>query len=501
MRVASAQPTRHHRRGRWLVPLVLAVPFLVAALALRGLTVALPVFHGSDELVYQFPTILQFSRQLPFPDLHHYASAQTPLFHLVMAYAGKLVGFRLWRLRLLEVVISYGLALAVFGLLNRRLRMERLQALALTLLFVLSPYVFGQSFRLVTDNLAMLLSVVALERFERFREAERLGPFLAGCAAVGAAISTRQSTAFLLGVGAFYALRPGAARLRVGERVIALLAVLLSALPAGLLFLNWHGLVPVGSDPSSCGLCASGRAQIAGGLEVQSAELALATIGLYGAVLFAPLLIAAARSRPSRSGGRDQSSRAARGPLAAAGAGGLLLLAFPASPGAHAAGDIWRAAGHLPRLDGSSLLFWLLVPLSGAVLWIRVRAAPTPWLVGAFAACFLISAVVIRYPWQKYVDPFALLVLLLSSRPAELASAGKLAGAAVLAVAFLAYALDFSSHRSVPRPQALVRSCLVTAGWVASPHGRFGTERDICGRERTPPGVQLAARRWPAARN
>jgi 4-amino-4-deoxy-L-arabinose transferase-like glycosyltransferase len=472
----------------------------VTVLALRGRTVALPIFHGSDELVYQYPTILQFSRQLPFPDLHHYAAAQTPLFHLVMAYAGKLIGFRLWRLRLLEVVISYGLALAVFGLLHRRLGMERLQALALSLLFVLSPYVFGQSFRLVTDNLAMLFSVVALERFERFRQTARPGSFLAGSAAVGAAILTRQSTAFLLGVGAFYALRPGA-RVAARERVIGLLALLLCALPAGLLFLNWHGLVPVGGDPSSCGLCASGRAQTTGGLEVQSAELALATIGLYGAVLFAPLLIAAAWSQRRRFGGRSRLIRVSRGPLAAAGAGALLLLAFPASPGAHAAGDIWKAAGHLPNLDGSSLLFWLLVPLSGAVLWIRLRASPAPRLAGAFAACFLISAVVIRYPWQKYVDPFALLLLLLTIRRDELASARRLAGAAVLAVAFVAYALATSSHQSVPRPQASVRGCFVTAGWVGSTDGRFGSQRDICRGDRMPPGGQVAAGRWPAPSN
>ncbi len=498
MRVASAEPTRRDPGGRGLIPAALALPFLVTVLALHGLTVALPTFHGSDELVYQYPTILQFSHQLPFPDLHHYPAAQTPLFHLIMAYAGKLIGFRLWRLRLLEVLISYGLALAVFGLLHRRLRMERLQALALALLFVLSPYVFGESFRLVTDNLAMLFSVVALERFERFRETGRLGPLLAGCGAVGAAILTRQSTAFLLGVGAFYALRPAPVSARV--RATALIAVLLAALPAGLLFLNWHGLVPVGSDPSSCGLCAAGRAQTGGGLEVQSTELGLATVGLYGAALFAPLLIAAAMAWKIPRGARDQLVRAAGGPLAGAGAGVLLLLAFPASPGAHPAGDLWKAAGHLPVLDGSSLLFWLLVPISGAVLWLRVRAAPAPWPVAVFAACFLISAAVIRYPWQKYVDPFALLLLLLTIRPDELASARKLAGAAVLAVAFLAYALDFSSHQSVPRPQTFVRGCLPPAGWIASAHGRFESERDICGRERTPPGVGLAAR-WPAASN
>ncbi len=450
-------PAKADREGGppWLVPGLLAAPFLVTIAALRGMTVALPIFHGSDERVYQYPTILRFGEQLPFPDLHSYKAAQTPLFHLLMAYAGKLIGYELWRLRLLEVAISYALGLAVFALLHRRLRMERYQALALTLLFVFSPYVFGQSFRLVTDNLALLFSVLAVDRFERFRESAQVGVFLAGCACVGAAMLTRQSTAFLLGVATLYAVRPGAG-ITARERVLALVAVGLSAVPVGLLFLNWHGLVPVGGDPSSCGLCTTRGASngvSASGLEVQTAELALATIGLYGAVLFAPLLITRLRDMGGLRGGED-SLRFIRGPLAGAGLGFLLLVVFPASPGNNAAGDIWKVAGHLPTVDGSSLLFWLLVPLSGAVLWVRLRIAPAPWLVAVFAAFFLVSAVAIRYPWQKYVDPFALLVLMLSLRRDELASRWRLTGAAVLAVVFLAYALDFSSHQSIPKSAA-----------------------------------------------
>ncbi len=267
----------------WFAPAVLAIPFLVMIAVLRGMTATLPIFHGSDELVYHYPTILRFSRELPFPDLHSYHAAQTPLYHLLMAYIGKVIGYQLWRLRLVQVLISYGLALAVFGLLAKRLRMDRLQALAMTLLFVISPYVFGQSFRLGTDNLALLFSILAIDRFERFRECDRLGPFLAGCALITAATLTRQSAAFLVPVAVLYVLRPGA-KLSWSERAVALGAVALSVVPVGLLFLNWHGLVPVGGDPGSCGLCASqGSSGVnLGGLEVQTMELALASIGIYG---------------------------------------------------------------------------------------------------------------------------------------------------------------------------------------------------------------------------
>jgi 4-amino-4-deoxy-L-arabinose transferase-like glycosyltransferase len=436
-------------QSRWLGPVVLALPFLVMIAVLRGMTVALPIFHGSDERVYHYPTILRFSHQLPFPDLHSYRAAQTPLFHLLMAYAGQVVGYEIWRLRLLQVLISYLLALAVYALLHRRLKLSRNLALGLSLLFVLSPYVFGQSFRLGTDNLALLFSVLAIERLERFRECDRLGPFMAGCAFVALAMLTRQSTAFLPAVAALYALRP-ASQLSVRDRGLALLAVVASCVPVGLLFLDWHGLVPVGGDPSSCGLCVHGfgTGLSTQGLEVQTMELALVTIGLYGVILFAPVLLSRIRSEA-----RDRDLRRLwnelRWPLVAAIGGVVLLVAFPATPGTQAAGDIWKVAAHLPAIDGTSLVFWVLVPLGGAVLWARLMRASHPWLAGIVAVCFLISAVAIRYPWQKYVDPFALLILLLTVRATDLDARWKLAGAAALAALFLAYTIDYSSHESV----------------------------------------------------
>jgi hypothetical protein len=450
---------------RWFAPLVLALPFLVMIAVLRGMHATLPIFHGSDELVYHYPTILRFSHQLPFPDLHSYRAAQTPLYHLLMAYVGKVTGYELWRLRLLQVAISYGLALAVFGLLHRRLRMDRLQALAMTMLFVLSPYVFGQSFRLGTDNLALLFSIVAIDRFERFRECDRLGPFLAGCALSAAAMLTRQSTAFLVPIAALYALRPGA-ELSVTDRVVALGGVALSVAPIGLLFLSWHGLVPVGGDPGSCGLCAkSGSGGVTlGGLEVQTMELTLASIAVYGTVLFAPEWIPRARELLTGADRWRRTRETIRAPLVAAVVGAAIVALFPATPGNEAAGDVWKVAAHLPSVDGSSLLFWALVPLSCAVLWLRLQRAPRPWIVAVFAGCFLVSAVAIRYPWQKYVDPFALLILLLTLSRAELRSRGRLAGAVVLVAAFLAYTVDYSSHKSTPHPASAAVGTQPTRG-------------------------------------
>ncbi len=436
---------------RWAAPLVLAVPLLVMVAVLRGMTVALPIFHGTDEVVYQYPTILRFSHELPFPDLHAYGSAQTPLLYVLMAYVGKVTGYELWRLRLVQVLISYLLVLSVHRLLRRRVGMAAGQALALALLFELSPYVFGQAFRVVTDNLALLFVVLALDRFEAFRDSDSIPAFLIGCVCVAAAVLTRQSTAFMVAVGFLYAVRPGSG-LPMGVRAAAAAAAVVSAVPAGLLFLNWHGLVPVGGDPSSCGLCVSrghGTGLSTSGLEVQTAELTLASIGAYGAILFAPLLLARDRWRL-----RPQERRLVIGAVLA---GIVLLLLFPAIPGQHAAGTVWKLASKLPTLDGSSLVFWLLVPLSGAVLALRVPRAPRAWLVVALAATFLVSAVAIRFPWEKYTDPLALLVVLLTVGVGELNSRRRLLGAVILALMFIAYAANTSSHGSAlpaPHPHA-----------------------------------------------
>jgi 4-amino-4-deoxy-L-arabinose transferase-like glycosyltransferase len=420
----------------WVVPAALAVPFVIAVAALQGLTATLPIFHGSDELVYHVPTILRFGGQLPFPDLGNYKAAQTPLFHLLLAGIGKLIGYELWRLRLVEVLISYGLALAVFGLLHQRLGLDRVPALALTLLFILSPYVYGASFRVVTDNLATLFVVLAVERLEHYRETGRLGPFLAACVSIAAAMLTRQSAAFMLGVAGLYALKLGPSH---RERWLALGALGLATAPIAALVLVWHGLVPPGGDPSSCGLCASGHGGMVASLRVQSAELTLATIGLYGAVLFAPLV-----AWPTL---RDRAARVqlVRGPLAGAAAGALLLVLWPAlpGPGITSAGLLWNVARRLPAIDHTSVLFWALVPLSGAILWARVRVAARPWLPLTFLACFLVGSLTIRVSWQKYVDPYALLVLLFTVQRDEFLKPRELAGAAALAVGFVAYTLSF----------------------------------------------------------
>ena len=269
----------------WLFAALLALPFLIGIVVLQGLTVEIDTFHGSDARVYQLPTILQLSERL---DLSSYPSAQTPLFHLVMAGWGKLVGFELWKLRLLSVAISYGMALALLHLLRRATPLAAWPAFALTLLFVLSPYVLGASFTLLTDNLALLFALLALERIERFRTHGSLGAFALACLAIAGAVLTRQSFLWLALVAAWFLLR---SREPLARRAAGAALLGLALVPLAALVVEWGGLVPPGSDPASCGLCTDRPGVGRDALTLRTVGFTLALLGAYAALIFGPSLL------------------------------------------------------------------------------------------------------------------------------------------------------------------------------------------------------------------
>jgi hypothetical protein len=413
------------------------VPFLIGIAVLQGLTVEIDTFHGSDARVYQLPTILQLSERLDFSS---YPSAQTPLYHLLTAAWGELVGFELWKLRLLNVAFSYGAALALLRLLRRATPLEPWQAFALTLLFALSPYFFGASFTLLTDNLAILFALLALERIHRFASDASLATFGLVCVWIAGAVLTRQSFLWLVLVAAWFLAR-AAAPLERRAAGAALLAVAL--VPLAALVVEWGGLVPPGADPASCGLCTDRPGVGRDALSLRTVGFTVAVLGAYAAVVFGPGLL-----RRARSWRRLPLPATA---LAIALAAGVLLLAIsplayqPIVPGqAGDAGYLWKISDRFPVVLGSSLLFWALVPLGclAALLLVR-RAGPTS-LPAVYLAAFLIAALPVRLVYQKYFDPFALLALALLARPPDLRARWDYAGIAVLCVAFVAYAISFA---------------------------------------------------------
>ena len=420
---------------RWLFPVLLALPFLIGIAVLKGLTVEIDTFHGSDARVYQLPTILQLSERL---DFSAYPSAQTPLYHLLTAGWGKLVGFDLWKLRLLNVAFSYGAALALLRLLRRATPLEPWQAFALTLLFTLSPYFFGASFTLLTDNLAILFALLAMERIDRFRSDASLWAFGFACLWIAGAVLTRQSFLWLLPLAAWFLLRsPAPAARRLAGA--ALLALALAPLAA--LVIDWGGLVPPTADPASCGLCTDRPGIGRDALTLRTVGFTVALLGAYAVFIFGPRVLRGHRVLQGVPGGA----------VAGAACAGIVLLAVsplvyePIVPGqAGDAGYLWKISDWLPVVLGSSLVFWLLVPLGCLTVILLVRRAGVESLPAVYLAAFLIAALPVRLVYQKYFDPFALLALALLARPPDLRTRADCAGIALLCAGFVAYAISFA---------------------------------------------------------
>lgn len=434
--------------------LLLAVPFLVGVAALQGLSVEIDTFHGTDAAVYQVPTIELFRDRLDFSD---YPSAQTPLFHLVMAGWGKLVGFELWKLRLLNVAISYGAALALLRLLRRATPLGQLPAFALTLAFVLSPYFLGASFTLLTDNLAILFALLALERIHSFSRSGSMSAFALACLCIGAAALTRQSFLWLVPVAAFFLLRRSDS---LREALAGLGLLVLALVPLGLLVLEWNGLVPPSADPASCGLCTDRPGFGRDTLTLRTVGFTVALFGLYAALVLGPSALRLARraagsptvhAMAALVTGRSRRRIDLARMLALAAAAGVVLLLvsplkyvpiLPGQPGD--AGWLWKVSDRLPTLLGSSLVFWLLVPVgtvAGAVLVWRAGWAS---LASVVLGAFLLAALPVALVYQKYFDPFMLLAVALFALPMDFRGPRDYAGIAIVCVGSVAYALSFA---------------------------------------------------------
>jgi hypothetical protein len=350
----------------------------------------------------------------------------------------------IWRLRVVGVVATYVAMLVLYRLLRRHVALAVWPAVGLTLVFALSPYVFGQSFILETDNLGLLFALLAVDRFLAFsREPSEgmggMGAFARACLWVALALLTRQSYVWLGLFGGVWLLsRPGVDLRRIGVG-IGLLA--LAAVPFAALVIAWKGIVPVGGDPASCGLCSpeEGRLGWRETSPLRSPLFTLAVLGVYGPLLFWRPLLDGARAR--RGELRPWLLTAAAGAAIAV----VVLLVVPLSYGRGDEGYIWRVSRSGPQLLQTSWAFWILVPLGSAFAALGVRRYRWRSLPVVLLGCFLVAQLATRLPYQKYFDPFVLLTCLLALRPTDLRSWRDALGPVAIVVVSLLYVGAFAT--------------------------------------------------------
>jgi len=352
--------------NRWAPVAVLAV-FFGLCIPLLGQDVA--VFDDLDERLFHLPTIQQFMVQLPQPDLVDYPSATTPLYHLVMATIGLVIGDEVGGLRAANLLISM---LALWGAIWAMGKRGALLALPLAL----SPYFVGPAIRLSTDNAALLGIFVSLGLM--VRDEER--PLGAGLAAA-AAVLTRQIHAWVLGLLLIRAIQVRGVRSWAALGVPALLLIGVVGM--------WGALTP----PAF----AKGHSS---GLNPHTTVFAVSMFGLYG-----PFLI----------GWLGSTARTHWRRLVGAAAVGMLLLCalsmpYTADPNRWG-GAIWQLAARTPDLLDVPLSFWVLFPLGAAVLAAIASTGKRGVLLALAVGMWLLVSLASSRAYQKYYDPMALFIL------------------------------------------------------------------------------------------
>ena len=245
---AATLPTTNLRKGKslWMWRGLLAAPFLVCLLILLTTGWTFATFWGQDEASH-WALMQWFAQGLPRFKAAYPCSATTPLFHLAGACLVRLFGPHLQAVRACNALLSIGGVLALFEMLRRSLGHEKATAALLCAVFGSSSYYFGYSFRVLTDNLAMIGCLLAVGELFRFvdpaEEANALICYLRGCGWCGLAVLTRQSYVFLclpFGVVLLASALPPRAKLAR----LAGLAVAMA--PFAALVLAWGGLVTAG---------------------------------------------------------------------------------------------------------------------------------------------------------------------------------------------------------------------------------------------------------------
>ena len=373
----------------WWHLAILAFPFLAVVASFHGMASTFPTFHRIDEVACHFPLIQKFFGELPWPDLRDSCSSSGPLFHILFALAAKAVGLNLQALRLVNVVVS---VLAVFCFYDSVARFtDRNAALLFALLFGLSPYFFGASFLLLTDNLGILFALLALRYFFLAKESARPLPWVTFCFWTCLATLTRQPYVWLcLGAGLGLLMEGGPWPRRAWKAA----ALFVACVPLFLLIHLWRGVTPPMTQSAS----------VAPSLNWGAGVFGVSIFGLYWMGMF-----------PDRFLGIIHQVRKA-GPLALGGSVIIplaLLLAAPLSAQAGDDGILWHLSRLMPSIAGTALMFWFLFPAGLLFFWQAARSEEK--LTKAFllmAVAFLLCSLPNAKMYEKYFDPLVIMFVI-----------------------------------------------------------------------------------------
>lgn len=405
------------RAPAWSHWFALALPFLYVWWAMHGLVYQFLSTSVKDEDYYHWPTILQFAQEWPNPDLVNYRSATGPLFHLVFAGLYRL-GFEMWSLRTINMVISYvGIVFLYYTI--QKTGASRTYSLILSILFGISPYFFGSSFVLMTDNLAVTFAIASLYGIYCLKATPRMGTVVVTAILVTGALLTRQFYLWLLPplLWIIYkAPKPSS------WRWLAAAVSMLPIVPLCWLMIQWHGPVPPKFQKAHA---ATGLGDLTGTI------LLLSLIGAY-ALMIAPSEV---------FNRRNVSNRRLWAFIATVITTWVALFIKSVPPGSVLRdGYLVKMSTMLgKKIGATSVLFYVLSGVGLGYLWRRWpdrRDHAIPFL--CIAGCSLVSLRTTGY-FQKYYDPLALIFLMLTLPNFSRRLWIDRVGVAVLFLAFVAF--------------------------------------------------------------
>lgn len=346
-----------------------------------------------DQDNFHVPAILKFARELPRPDLSDYTSATTPLYHLVLALVAAMNGATvvlraagfLFTLALVEWL---GMACA-----GRSARGSGERAV-LAIPFACSMYVFSSAAWVLPDNAGWLGVLAVLVVALRPKVDGRM--LAAGGGALLALVLTRQVhlwAAAPLWVAAWMGGGPG----RVAWTMGSVAATMPAIAAVGAFAWVWGGLVP----PSFQG-------QYPRAVNPAAPAFVLALVGGFG-VVFAGWVVPVVRAKPGWA--RWVGAGAALGLLV----GVAVATGYEKEAGRWS--GIWNIAREFPAPGGRSVVIVPLAVLGGAVVGAFGAALPRreAAVLGVALAGFIAAQSASLQLWQRYNEPFVLMLLALAA--------------------------------------------------------------------------------------
>lgn len=402
--------------------LLLALPFVAVIVYSKGLTGALPVAHylTYDEGKFHYPTIVQFAKEFPFFNLYDYNSATTPLYHVFMALLQKVFNGDLLLLRWVNVIISFVAVATLYSILVNRLSVQRNLSLLLSFIFLSAPYFFGASFVMQPGNAAVLLLLLTINSYLKFKNDYQFRHFAWATFFMMLCLLCRQTYLYLcmaIGLDLFLHFKNKTQLFKYW------LMMLLALLPLAALIVSWKGLTP----PSF-----SSAHTESGFINIKTLEFALVILGLYFVFLL------------PQSFYQPLAAKKMLLFLTITVASVLLLLLVPLhGKDNEISGNIPRLAARLPLLQNTSVLYFLLMPAGAIALYLIVLKKKLHFFV-LLLLCFFICNLPSKIIFQRYFDTAILLVLIFANAPCNVQSKWNVLMKYALLIIFAGFFLAYS---------------------------------------------------------